>query len=207
MFRLVVRFRPVLRVLVVVHSLLDFGFRDRDDTPEKVGEVLVFLAGGRLHGDMILPHCLRQTETRKEWADMESQNPANFDRTIDELEWVAELEKLHTKSVGEPISVDYQFPAGCLVAIVFQVEVHARKIHAYLQPQSPTDLASLYLELYLPKEDAAHYRIQRKNDETCLSVAYPYCDHFQLSGVPLAVVRFQTGGAALAFAETESLVQ
>ncbi|MGD1105951.1 MAG: hypothetical protein ABR865_02840 [Terracidiphilus sp.] len=138
---------------------------------------------------------------------MESQNSANGVETLSEIQWVAELEKLHTKAGGEPIYVDYGFPAGRLVATVFQVEVRERTIHALLQPQSPSDSASLYLELYLPAEDAAHYRIQRKSGETILSVAYPYCDHFQLHDVPLAVVRFQTGGAALVFAETESLLQ
>jgi hypothetical protein len=138
---------------------------------------------------------------------MESQNRANKDKTLDELQWVAELKKLHTKAGGKPIYVGYQFPAGCLSATVFQLEVRERTIHAHLQPQSPSDSASLYLELYLPEEETAHYRIQSKNGEICLSVAYPYCGHFLRSGVPLAVIRFQTGDAALTFAEAESLVQ
>jgi hypothetical protein len=138
---------------------------------------------------------------------MASRNTTSDYKSASERVWVEGLEELRTK-VGEgEIIVEYLFPAGYLFATGFQLEKNERKIRILLQRQSPSGSASAFLELFLPAEETARYRVMRSLEgELYLSVTYPYCSHNRLPNVPLAEIRISTSAALLSFAASESLV-
>jgi len=136
---------------------------------------------------------------------MEEQIPSSDEQILSERDWLAALDRLHTKVQGKDFYVVYSFPAGNLFATGFQLRVDGQTIRVLLQRESREGSADTVLELFLPAEETAHYRqMVSEEGEMLLWVTYPYCTHNLRDGVEKAQIQISTSVALLEIAEIDT---